>query len=242
MAAKADVERARAELADAQTLEVKLKALWRSASVDLERTKIRSPIDEVVVGRNVTEGQTLATGLEAKTLFILAGDLDSMEIEARIDESDIAGIKTGQDATFTVDAFPGRGFSAKVKQIRMAPQIVSNVVTYTVVLKAANPDGMLLPGMTVMANVVTRKSPASTTVPMSALRYRSRVVASNDPTSSVPGNSIWVLRNGRAIVISVDKGEEDGKNIVVSAEQLRSDDIVIVGDKDEKSRRASGDF
>ena len=174
LAAKADVERARAELADAQTLEVKLKALWRSASVDLERTKIRSPIDGVVVGRNVTEGQTLATGLEAKTLFILAGDLDSMEIEARIDESDIAGIKTGQDATFTVDAFPGRGFSAKVKQIRMAPQIVSNVVTYTVVLKAANPDGMLLPGMTVMANVVTRRTSANTTVPMSALRYRSR--------------------------------------------------------------------
>ena len=94
-AAKADVDRARAELANAQAAEVKLEALWQSASLDLERTKIRSPVDGIVVGRNITEAQTLATGLEAKTLFIIAGDLDSMEINARINESDIAGIKHG---------------------------------------------------------------------------------------------------------------------------------------------------
>ena len=181
-AAKADVDRARAELANAQAAEIRLEALWQSAALDLERTKIRSPVDGVVVGRNITEAQTLATGLEAKTLFIIAGNLDSMEINARINESDIAGIKDGQNATFTVDAFPGRVFSAKVKQIRMAPQVLSNVVTYTVVLKTANPDGILLTGMTVMANIVTQRTPAAMTVPMSALRYRPRiVVASSEP-------------------------------------------------------------
>jgi HlyD family secretion protein len=240
-AAKADVDRARADLAIAQASEVKLDALWRSASVDLERTRIRSPIDGLVVGRNITEGQTLATGLEAKTLFTIAGNLDSMEIQARIDESDIAGIKDGQDATFTVDAFPGRSFSAKVKQIRMAPQVLSNVVTYTVVLKTANPDGMLLPGMTVMANVVTRRTPATMTVPMSALRYKPRtVVASSAALPSVVSDSVWVLRDGKAIPVAVTRGEGDGKNVMVSSERLRVTDVVIVGEKDAKSRRGSG--
>jgi len=239
-AARADVDRARADVANAQASEVRLDALWHSASVDLERTKIRSPIDGIIVGRNITEGQTLATGLEAKTLFTIAGNLDSMEVHARIDESDIAGIKDGQDATFTVDAFPGRSFSAKVKQIRMAPQVLSNVVTYTVVLKTPNPDGMLLPGMTVMANVVTRRTPATMTAPMAALRYKPRTeVASSDPRLPVASDSLWVLRDGKAIQISVTLGENDGKNVMVSSERLRPTDVVIVGDKDAKSRRSS---
>jgi len=239
-AARADVDRARADVANAQASEVKLEALWRSASVDLERTKIRSPVDGLIVGRNITEGQTLATGLEAKTLFTIAGNLDSMEVHARIDESDIAGIKDGQDATFTVDAFPGRTFSARVKQIRMAPQVLTNVVTYTVVLKTANPDGMLLPGMTVMANVVTQRTPATMTAPMAALRYKPRtVIASSDPKPPVASDSLWVLRDGKAIRISVTVGEDDGKNVMVSSERLRPTDVVIVGEKDAKSRRSS---
>src|SRR5690606_16390260 len=128
----------------------------QSALIDLERTRIKSPIDGVIVGRNVTEGQTLATSLEAKTLFIIAGDLRRMEIDARVDESDISKIKVEQSATFTVDSFPGRTFDAKVKQIRMAPQVLQNVVTYTVVLTVDNDDYALLPGMTVLAKIVTQ--------------------------------------------------------------------------------------
>ena len=242
-AARADVDRARAELANAQATEIRLDALWHSAALDLERTKIRSPVDGVVVGRNITEAQTLATGLEAKTLFIIAGNLDSMEINARINESDIAGIKDGQDATFTVDAFPGRVFSAKVKQIRMAPQVISNVVTYTVVLTTANPDGILLTGMTVMANIVTQRTPATTTVPMAALRYRPRtVVASNEARPPGASDSIWVLRDGKSVLLPVVKGEEDGKKVVVFSEQLRPTDAVIVGEKNATSPRVSGDL
>jgi len=244
-AAKADVERARADLSAAEAMSLKLDAQYQSASVDLERTKIRSPVDGVIIGRNITEGQTLATGLEAKTLFIVAGDLGNMEINARIDESDIAGIKDGQDATFTVDAFPGRIFAAKVKQIRMAPQVLSNVVTYTVVLKTANPDGMLLPGMTVLANIVTSRDPGAMTVPMAALRYRPRnVVASRDP--KLPStDSVWVLRDGKAIPLSVVRGAEDGKNVAVSSERLLPNDVVILSDKEGNRetmpRRAPGD-
>jgi HlyD family secretion protein len=241
-AAEVDVDRASAEVANAQANETRLQAVSKSATVDLERTKIRAPIDGIVVGRTITEGQTLATGLEAKTLFILAGDLGNMEIAARIGESDIAGIKNGQDATFTVDAFPGRTFEAKVKQIRLAPQANSNVVTYTVVLKTPNPDGLLLPGMTVMASIVTQRISGIMTVPTAALRYKPRrEVASNDPGLPMISDSVWALRNGRPRQIAVTRGEEDGKNVVVSSAELRPGDVVVVGEKHSKERRPSGE-
>ena len=235
--ARADVEKARADLAGAQAAAVRLEVQWQSAAVDLERTKLKSPIDGVIIGRNITEGQTLATGLEAKTLFTIAGDLDKMEINARIDESDIAGIKDGQPATFTVDAFPGKSFSASVKQIRMAPQVLSNVVTYTVVLTTSNEDRLLLPGMTVLASIVTNRTPASTTVPMAALRYRPRtLVASRDETAK-PSDAVWVLRDGKPMLLSVVKGEEDGKNVAVRSDGLRPTDRVILRDKDVAAER-----
>jgi len=241
-AAKADVERARAELAAGEAMALKLEAQWKSASVDLERTKIRSPIDGVIVGRNITQGQTLATGLEAKTLFILAGDLGNMEINARIDESDIADIKDGQEATFTVDAFPARTFSAKVKQIRMAPQVLSNVVTYTVVLKTPNPDGILLPGMTVLTNIVTNRSPGGMTVPIAALRYRPRTVVASRDSNTKAADSVWVLRNGKAVPVVVVKGAEDGKNVAISSDRLQPNDLVILADREaKKAQHAVGD-
>jgi HlyD family secretion protein len=239
--ARADVDKARADLAGAQATAVRLEALWQSSMVDLERTKIRSPVDGFIVGRTITEGQTLATGLEAKTLFIIAGDLDKMEINARIDESDIANIKDGQPATFTVDAFPGRLFNATVKQIRMAPQVVSNVVTYTVVLKTTNPDGILLPGMTVLANIVTRRTPESMTVPLAALRYRPRtLVAAAREDAAKPSDSIWVLRDGKPVLLPVVRGDEDSKNVVVKSEGLRPTDLVILREKDAAGQRALG--
>jgi HlyD family secretion protein len=235
--ARADVEKARADLAGAQATAVRLEALWQSAKVDLERTKIVSPVDGVIVGRNITEGQTLATGLEAKTLFTIAGDLDKMEINTRIDESDIASIKDSQPVTFTVDAFPGRTFSATVKQIRLAPQVVSNVVTYTVVLKTTNADRVLLPGMTVMAKIVTRRTTAPMTVPVAALRYRPRTLVASREGAVKPSDSVWVLRDGRPMLLPVVKGDEDGKNIVVRSDGLLPTDLVILRDKEAVAER-----
>jgi HlyD family secretion protein len=228
--ARADVDKARADLAVGQAAQARLESQWLSAMVDLERTKLRSPIDGVILGRSITEGQTLATGLEAKTLFIIAGDLGNMEINARIDESDIAAIKEGQPATFTVDAFPGRSFSATVKQIRMSPQVVSNVVTYTVVLKTTNPDGVLLPGMTVLASIVTQRIPAAATVPMAALRYKPRTSIASRTDGASRAESLWVLRNGAPTALGVIKGAEDGTNVAVTSDELRPGDLVIVGD------------
>lgn len=227
-AARADMKKAAADIVSAHSNAEKAQAQLQSALIDLERTKIKSPIDGIIVGRNVTEGQTLATSLEAKTLFIIAGDLKRMEINARVDESDISKIKVGQDATFTVDAFPGRTFEAAVKQIRMAPQVLQNVVTYTVVLSVNNDDYALLPGMTVLARIVTERLPASVTVPLAALRYHPRdermADAGDDSTAT-----LWVLRgNGAPRPITVTKGEDDGHQVVVKSNELRPDDRIVI--------------
>ena len=155
-AARSEVNRTNAELEKTRASVKQLEAQLKAATVDLERTRVTSPIDGIIVGRNVTQGQTLATALEARTLFLVAADLRQLDIWARVDESDIAKIAMGQSATFTVDLFPGREFAAKVTQIRKAPQVVQNVVTYTVVLAARNDDYSLLPGMTVVARIETQ--------------------------------------------------------------------------------------
>lgn len=156
--AQSEVGRVSAELEKARAMAMQLDAQFRGATVDLERTNIRAPIDGVIIGRNVTQGQTLATALEARTLFVVAADLRDLEIWAKVDESDISRIAVGQNAMFSVDSFPGREFAAKVTQIRKTPQIVQNVVTYTVVLAARNEDYALLPGMTVLARIDTQPS------------------------------------------------------------------------------------
>lgn len=232
-AARADMKKARADIASTRSAAEKANAQLQSALIDLERTKIKSPIDGIIVGRNLTEGQTLATSLEAKTLFIIAGDLARMEINARVDESDISKIKVGQDATFTVDAFPGRTFEATVKQIRMAPQVIQNVVTYTVVLTTSNSDYALLPGMTVLAKIVTERLPAATTVPLAALRFRPKNELAKGTQESEGGRdsaSLWVIRaNGLPKRIPVIRGDDNGTDVAVKSDDLRPDDRIVVG-------------
>ena len=200
--ARADYLRAGAELEVAESAVKRLEAQLELARIDLERTRIRSPIDGVIVGRNVNEGQTLASTLEARTLFVVAADLRSMEVYARVDESDISQIAPGQPAQFTVDAFPGRTFEATVKQVRKAPVLVQNVVTYVVVLTAPNADLALLPGMTAVTRIETARATASLSVPLAALRYRPRVASGlrEKPTTSP---EIWVLRAGAPTKVRV---------------------------------------
>ena len=237
-AALADVTRINAEVESGHATIRRLEAQLASARVELERTFIRAPIDGVIVGRNVTQGQTLASSLEAKTLFNIAGDLRRMEIYARVDESDIAKIALGQQATFTVDSFPGRDFNAKVTQIRKAPQVVQNVVTYTVVLGVANEDYALFPGMTVVARIVTEIPPASLSVPMAALRFKPRagMVGAQTPA----GPLVWTLREGVLAPVRVVTGADDGEHVAVKSDELRVGDLVVIGDREPtRSARAS---
>ncbi len=142
------------------------------ARVDLERTQIRAPVDGIVVKRSVEPGQTVAASLQAPEMFVIAKSLSDMQVEASIDEADIGRVKAGQTATFTVDAFPGRSFSGEVKQVRKAATVVSNVVSYTVVVSASNPDLTLLPGMTANVRITTAQRDKVLKVANAALRFR----------------------------------------------------------------------
>ena len=128
--------------------------------MDLERTIIRAPVDGTVILRNVDAGQTVAASLQAPVLFTIAQDLRDMQVEAAIDEADVGRLRVGQQANFTVDAFPRRNFAGEIRQIRKSPVNVQNVISYTVVISAAAPDLSLHPGMTANVRVVVEKRDA----------------------------------------------------------------------------------
>ena len=235
LGAKADVARVRSELDTAVATLPQKRALLEVAEIDLDRTTIRAPIDGVIVGRNVNEGQTLATTLEAKTLFTVAGNLNHMEIHAKVDEADIGKIRDGQDATFTVDAHPGRQFAATVRQVRKAPQVVQNVVTYAVVLSAANPEKLLLPGMTALVRITVNRTGPVLKVPLAALRYAPKAGqgAAAEQAEVIQGRpaSVWIAgANGEPKSVAIGLGEDDASHAAVISGPLSRRDRVIVGE------------
>lgn len=151
------------------------------AKLNLGYTIIRAPVDGVVVARNVDVGQTVAASLQAPVLFVIAQDLSKMQVDTNVDEADVGRVQVGQQASFTVDAFPGRTFSGAITQVRKAAQILQNVVTYDVVVSAANPDLKLLPGMTANIKVVTDQRDGVLQVPNAALRFRPPGVEADTP-------------------------------------------------------------
>ncbi len=170
--AKAELTMAKAQLENALAARDQRQASLKSAEIDLERTKIRSPIDGVVIKRAVDQGQTVAASLSSPVLFDIAQNLTEIQIEANVDEADIGNVNDGDDATFSVDAFPNSEFSGQVKQVRLAPNESNNVVTYTVIITAQNPAQKLLPGMTAIVEIVTGKSENVLRVPNDAVRFK----------------------------------------------------------------------
>ena len=152
--AEAEEAMAKANLANAEAVVEQKQAALDQAELDLGRTEIRSPIDGIVIKRDVNPGQTVAVTLEAKTLFKIAQDLHQMEVRGRIDEADVGRLEVGQTALFTVDAYPERNFTGRVLQIHKSPEVVQNVVTYTAIVSAPNPGLLLLPGMTAVLRIV----------------------------------------------------------------------------------------
>jgi HlyD family secretion protein len=162
-------------------------AALKQAQVDLDHTTILAPVDGVVVSRQVDVGQTVAASLQAPVLFTIAQDLTKMQVETSVDEADIGRLKLDDRATFTVDAFPGDMFTGTVTQIRKAPQVVQNVVTYTVIVSVDNPSGKLMPGMTANVKLVVAQKPSALKVPNAALRFRPAGVDAATPTPAEPG-------------------------------------------------------
>jgi HlyD family secretion protein len=248
--AAADVEGAEAQVAQAQ-------AMAEQGELALDHTIIRSPVDGIVIARNVDVGQTVVSTMQAQTLFEIAEDLTRLQLSATVDESDIGRVRTGDPVTFTVDAYPADSFSGTVAQVRLNPNIDQAVVSYTTVVDVSNPDLKLRPGMT--ANVTIRVDDRHDVlrVASNALRFkpndelfallhqvvpaRAHAGTQGEPSgvsaparNTVPrrgGNSqrqVWVVRNGQLQAVPVQVGLSDGTYTEVAAGKLADGDQVVV--------------
>jgi HlyD family secretion protein len=163
---------ARSQLNVSQAQVGQAQAAMNQANIDLGYTVIRSPIDGIVISRSIDVGQTVAASLSAPTLFTIANDLTRMEVHTNVDEADVGNIREGQDVTFTVDAHANRRFRGKVHQVRNAPQVIQNVVTYDAVVRINNKELLLKPGMTANVQFLVSEKEDVLTIPNMALRFR----------------------------------------------------------------------
>lgn len=212
--AEAALRAAEAQLENLQAQVRQREASLRQARAELERTVIRAPVDGSVTVRSVEVGQTVAVSLQAPVLFTIAQDQRQMQVMATVGEADIGRIKLGQPFEFTVDAYPGQPFRGEIVQIRVQPQMAQNVVAYTVVATAPNPDLLLLPGMTATSNIITAQTEPVLAVPSAALRFR-------PPGETRQGSPrLYVLRDGAPAAVEVTTGISDG-----GMTEIRSGDL-----------------
>jgi HlyD family secretion protein len=205
------------------------QAALDAAKVNLSYTNIVSPVDGTVISRNVNVGQTVAASFQTPTLFVIATDLTKMEVDANVSESDIGNVKAGDQASFTVEAFPDHPFTGNVTQVRRAPQTVQNVVTYDVVIDVANPDLLLRPGMTATTKIVVAQRDHAVRVPDQALRFSPgglHGAAAGQSTHS----QVWVLQNGEPVRRPVVVGlTTDAQAEILQG--LQPGEQVIVGER-----------
>jgi len=236
--ADAEASMAEANLTSAEAVVEQKQAALQEAEVDLQRTEIRAPIDGVVINRAINPGQTVAVSLESKTLFQIADDLSEMEVHGKIDEADVGLLKVGQTAQFTVDAYPDRTFSGRVLQIRKSPEIVQNVVTYTTIISAPNPDLLLLPGMTAQLRIAVGDDTGEILkIPSQALRFRpngatpgSGRESANQFASPKASATVWVIGDdGRPNPVAVKLGASDDNGAALLEGPLTEGQPVIIG-------------
>jgi len=233
------------------------QAQLEAAQINLGYTTIVSPVDGTVVARNVTIGQTVAASFQTPILFLIATDLTKMQVDTNVSESDIGGIKDGNQAYFTVDAFPNRTFQGKVSQVRQSPQNIQNVVTYDVVVSVDNASLALKPGMTAASRIVTNERKDVLRVPSQALRFLPAGVTTRTSgqragssgragKAAAPSNqgAVYVLRDGKPVKVPVTVGLDDDSHAEIVKGDLQKGDRVIVTTRragsGNNSRPASG--
>lgn len=232
-AAEAAFKRAKADKAGAQAQVSQTQATLRQDQTDLAKAVIRSPINGIVMERHVDPGQTFAASFQTPVLFTLAEDLSKMELHVDVDEADVGHVETGQNATFTVDAYPDRRFPAGIVKVYYAPQVVQDVVTYKALLTVDNSQLLLRPGMTATAEIITKTVEDAILVPNGALRFTPPEAEASKRGGSMlrailPGrrrpakqrkalNSdkserrVWTLRDEQPVAIPVTVGSSDGR-------------------------------
>lgn len=250
--AEAVLARAVADKASAEASVAQAEASLSSDKTNLEKATIRSPINGVVLTREIEPGQTVAASLQAPTLFQIAEDLAQMELQVNVDEADVGQVKEGQSATFTVDAYPNRKYPATITRLSYGSSTTDNVVTYQATLKVDNSDLSLRPGMTATAEINTTNRTNVLLVPNAALRY-APPVASKQPSrgimsaimprfpSSPPRSKpvvnkedasskiLWQLKNGVPESVSVTIGVSDGKMTEIVSGDLADGAALITG-------------
>lgn len=249
--AEATMKRAEASEASARAAVAQATATLQSDLTNLEKAHIRSPIDGVVLDRKVEPGQTVAATFQAPVLFTLAEDLARMELQVDVDEADVSRVEVGQQAMFTVDAWPERRFSAVITRVGYGSQVTDGVVSYLAVLEVDNTDLSLRPGMTGTAEIVTLTREHALLVPNAALRFTPAAEADQEPARSplqalmprpprttprrappapaAPGATqlVWVLRDGEPAPLQVKVGSSDGQNTEIVAGPLEAGMAVI---------------
>jgi HlyD family secretion protein len=243
--AQATYLRAVANEAGARAAVTQARATLKSDETNLSKASIRSPIDGVVLTRKIEPGQTVAASFSAPVLFTLAENLAQMELQVDVDEADVGQVHEGQSATFSVDAYPGRKYPASITRVSYGSQTKDEVVSYQTILKVANDDLSLRPGMTATSEITTAHRENVLLVPNAALRFTPPVKAANKDNGSFVSNlmpkapptavkqigngnqQIWILRNGQPVAVPVTVGVSNGKQTEVSGGGLQQGMQVI---------------
>jgi len=252
-AAEAAYKRAQAVLASSSAQVAEAQATLDANKTDLGKAAIRSPINGIVLTRQVEPGQTVAASLQAPTLFTLAEDLTKMELHVDVDEADVGQVNEEQEAVFTVDAYPELTFQATVKQVRYGSQTVNGVVTYETVLDVDNSDLLLRPGMTATADITVKNVKDAVLVPNAALRFsppeqeqssseggsitskllprprRHSGQAKKESTDDNRQKLVWTLKEGNPVSIAVTLGSTDGQMTQVVAGEIEPGMELVVG-------------
>lgn len=234
--------KAKAEVASAKARVALSEATLKQDETNLGYTKIRSPVDGIVISRNVNVGQTVAASFQTPTLFAIAEDLTKMQINASVDEADIGKVSLGQQVRFTVDAYPDLTFTGTVSQVRLAPTTIENVVTYDVVLEVENPDFMLKPGMTATVSIIVSEKKGVLVVPVSALTYTPppQEGAEGQRPRRYEKEGIWTLKGGEPVRVEITTGASDGEYVEITSGGLKEGQEVIVRSNGQKKNNGGG--
>jgi len=231
-------------------------AQHKKNQINLEYAMIYSPINGIVLNRAVEEGQTVAASFSTPTLFSIANDLTQMRVEADVDEADIGQVKQGQRVEFTVDAYPDMTFDGEVTEVRLEPTVTNNVVTYTIIISAPNPDYKLMPGMTAETEIFVQERTDVLVVPSKALRFTpnqqllmSYMNGQQKPENNgtmpemgkgktppegmfgAPGNNasmVWIKKDSMILPVTVETGMNDDINVEITGGLKAGEEVILV--------------
>jgi len=238
-------EQAVAQRRSAEAALQQAEGALRVAETNLEHATIRSPVDGIVISRNVDVGQTVAASFQTPTLFSIAQDLTKMQVDTNVDESDIGRAAVGQTVTFTVDAYPEKTFTGEVAQVRNSPIVTQNVVTYNVVVRVDNRELLLKPGMTANVSIEVKKYSDVLKIPNAALRYRPTGKGTDVDNTSKPkgaakgkeagGQRLYLLgKDGMPSPVRVKTGISNGTFTVLEEGNLKEGDLLVTGESQGK--------